>query len=56
MIILMMRSYNTIHVGDNVYYRVSEATWQCYVLLIRALQDEGIVALAFQGGWGVKVE
>ena len=56
MIILMQTLYSTIHVGDKVYYDVSETTWQCYCRLIRWLQDEeAIVSQAFQGGWGIKV-
>lgn len=55
MVILMQTLYSTITVGDNVHYRVSETTWQCYVRFIRALQDEGMVSLAFQGGWGIKI-
>ena len=62
MIILMITLCNTIHLGDNVYYDVSETTWQCYCKFIRWIQDECHtqndyhVTLMFQGGWGVKID
>lgn len=55
MIILMITLYHTVHVGDHIHYNVSENTWQCYCRFIRALQNEGVVSLCFQGGWGVKM-
>lgn len=57
MIILMISSYNTIHVGKRGYYNVSEVTWQCYCKFVRWAQDEYHTAsLMFQGGWGIKID
>lgn len=56
MIILMLSGYSTIHVGDNIYYRVTESTWICYRKFFRwAYEEKYGVPLMFQGGWGIKL-
>lgn len=56
MIILMITSYSTIHVGMHVYHHVSESTWQCYCKFIRwAIDNCMATGQMFQGGWGIKI-
>ena len=56
MIIMMTRSYNTIHVGDTIHFKVSEVTWQCYLKYFRWCWDNKLgIPLTFQGGCGMEV-
>ena len=56
MIIMMTGGYSTIHVGDTVYFKVSEITWQCYLKYFRWCWDTGQgIPLVFQGGWSMEV-